>query len=161
MGWQSFPPCRIPCGANQPGVWSPWHLPGSLLPLQASLERIGSLTHLWGFVFIPFWFFFPNREIPSASWVKFITRILATVPRSPGALHHYFLSCSSNSLLSRNDPGSLKPKSHWLLSITCGIKSILWLSHQTLSVSPWQIWKMSSLVLLFCRSKNQMRSRLV
>ena len=115
----------------------------------------------FGGLFLFHFFFFSNREIPSSSLVKFITRILATIPRSLRALHHHFPSPSSYSLLSRNDPGSLKPKSHWLLSITYGIKSILWLSHQTLSVSPWQIWKMSSLVLLFCRSKSQMRSRLV
>lgn len=88
VGWQSFTLCSIPSGANQPGVWSLWHLPGSLLPLRTEppSEIIVSAAHLWGLIFILFLFLFlPNREISSASWVKFSTSILAMTSESPGS----------------------------------------------------------------------------
>lgn len=58
MRWQSLALCRILSGANQPGVWSPWRLPNSLLPRRTEplAELIVSLVLLQRFVLILFWF---------------------------------------------------------------------------------------------------------
>lgn len=118
MRWQSFALCRILSGANQPGVWSPWRLPNSLLPRRTEplAELIVSLVLLKRFVLILFWFLF--CQLRNSFCLHWEEQALGQC-WFPGALMEYSIRTSHNTNQSQFMPiktGPTPPKVRSLLT---------------------------------------------
>lgn len=155
MGWQSFVLCSIPSGANQLGVWSPWCLPGSLLPRRTELlsEIIVNPVHHRGFLFVfCFDIFFQQRncfcsqnkaehwdtggDSQKSWWLRALEQYFPSFLFSLAAQHQWPIFTHMEVTVTF----------HYTLH-----QCILQIWHSTFSVSSGQSGNVSSSVLSLCR----------